>query len=184
MPSIFSIFYLTRRSLAILGMTTLLLTSAACNPTWNWRESRSSDAPVSVLLPAKPSSHARTVDLNGLEVTMNMTATEINGANFALGSAAIADPAKREQALQAMQTAMVRNINGTVRREQQVRLEGGVVATEIEAVGRIGKSDEPIVLAARFANSGQWVVQAIVVGPQKNVPREVIDIFLGSLVLR
>ena len=85
MPSIFSIFYLTRRSLAILGMTTLLLTSAACNPTWNWRESRSSDAPVSVLLPAKPSSHARTVDLNGLEVTMNMTATEINGANFALG---------------------------------------------------------------------------------------------------
>ena len=115
---------------------------------------------------------------------MNMTATEINGANFALGSAAVADPAKREQALQAMQTAMVRNINGTVRREQQVRLEGGVVATEIEAVGRIGKSDEPIVLAARFANSGQWVVQAIVVGPQKNVPREVIDIFLGSLVLR
>ena len=83
-----------------------------------------------------------------------------------------------------MQTAMVRNINGTVRREQQVRLEGGVVATEIEAVGRIGKSDEPIVLAARFANSGQWVVQAIVVGPQKNVPREVIDTFLGSLVLR
>jgi hypothetical protein len=171
MPSIFSIFYLTRRSLAILGIVALLLTSAACNPTWNWRESRSSDAPVSVLLPAKPSSHARTVDLNGLEVTMNMTATEINGASFALGSAAVADPAKREQALQAMQTAMVRNING-------------VVATEIEAIGRIGKSDEPIVLAARFANSGQWVVQAIVVGPQKNVPREVIDTFLGSLVLR
>ena len=146
----------------------LLLIAAACNPTWNWREVRSSDAPLTILLPAKPATFERSVDLNGLQVNMSMTAAEVHGASFAVGSVAVPDAAQRALALQAMQTAMVRNIGGTVRREQQVTLPGGIKALEIEAIGHTGNGSSPILLVARFVSSGQWAIQAIVVGPQKN----------------
>jgi hypothetical protein len=177
----FNISNLQRRSLVAVA---LLLAATACNPTWNWREVRSSDAPFSVLLPAKPATYERAIDLNGLQVTMSMTAAEVHGASFAIGSIAVPDALQREQALLAMQTAMVRNIGGTVRRQQQITLPGGLKALEIEAIGNVGNSSTPILLVARFISSGQWAIQAIVVGPQKNLPTEAIDTFLGSLKLR
>jgi hypothetical protein len=178
MHSSFTLF--RRNFIAII----LLLSVSACSPHWNWREIRSDDAPVSVLLPAKPSSHTGDIDLNGNKVTMFMTATEVNGVNFAMGSIAIDDPTKHADALLAMQTAMVRNINGEIRTQKTVKLEGGITANEIMASGRIGNANMPVLMAARFASKGKWLVQAVVVGPEKNMPQEVIETFLGSLILR
>lgn len=176
-----SLFSIRRRNFVAI---ILLLTLWACSPHWNWREVRSDDAPVSVLLPAKPTSHAGEIDLNGNKVTMYMTATEVNGINFAVGSISIEDPAKRADALQTMQTAMVRNINGKIRTQKQVKLEGGLAANEILVAGHIGNANMPVLMAARFASKGTWVVQAVAVGPEKNLPQEAIDTFLGSLILR
>jgi hypothetical protein len=161
----------------------LLLSAFACSPHWNWRVVRSEDAPVSILLPAKPTSHAGDIDLNGNKVKMYMTATEVNGLSFAIGSISIDDTAKHADALLAMQTAMIRNIKGEVRTQKPVKLEGNVVANEIVVSGRIGNANMPVLMAARFASKGTWVVQAVVVGPEKNLSGEVIDTFLGSLIL-
>lgn len=178
MHSLFSIRW--RNFVAII----LLLSLSACSPHWNWREVRSDDAPVSVMLPAKPSSHAGDIDLNGNKVTMVMTAAEVNGVNFAIGSISIDDPTKRADALLTMQAAMVRNINGKIRTQKQVKMEGGLAASEILVAGHIGNASMPVLMAARFASKGTWVVQAVAVGPEKNLPQEVIDTFLGSLILR
>jgi hypothetical protein len=45
---------------------------------------------------------------------MTMTAAEIDGVVFAVGSAQLADAAQAPAAIEAMQTAMVNNIGATV----------------------------------------------------------------------
>lgn len=172
---------LRRRTLAAAA---LLLMSAACNPTWNWREVQGKDAPYSVLFPGKPSTMARPVNLNGLAVNMSMTASETNDVTFAVGSAVVPDPAQQQAALLAMQVAMVRNISGEIRRQQTVKLAGDIVATEIEAIGHGRNTNETVLMVARFAISGERVYQAVAVGPQKNLPQEAIDTFFSSLALR
>jgi len=168
--------------LAALLLGAMLLVSA-CSPALNWREVRGTEAPFSVLLPAKPATHARGIDLNGLKVTMSMTAAEASGASFAVGAVKLADPAQHAAALAAMQTAMVRNIRGEIKRQQTVRLADGSSATEIEAAGRVGNHGQPVLLAARFASKGIWVVQAVAMGEPDKLSREAIETFLGSLAL-
>lgn len=166
-----------------LAVAALLLASAACNPTWNWREVQGNDAPYTVLFPGKPSTMARPVNLNGLTVSMSMTAAETNDVTFAVGSAVVPDPAQQQAALLAMQVAMVRNIGGEIRRQQAVKLVGGIAATEIEAIGHGRNAAETVLMVARFAISGERVYQAVAVGPQKNLPQEALDTFFGSLAL-
>ena len=166
-----------------LAVTALLLTSAACNPTWNWREVQGNDAPYSVLFPGKPSTMARPVNLNGLNVSMSMTAAETNEVTFAVGSVVVPDPVQQQAALLAMQVAMVRNIGGEIRRQQAVKLAGGISATEIEAIGHGRNATETVLMVARFAIKGERVYQAVAVGPQKNLPQEALDTFFSSLAL-
>jgi hypothetical protein len=93
----------------------ILFTSLACSPHWNWREVKSNDAPFTVLLPDKPASHSRNIVLNDMEVTMLMTAAEVDGVNFAVGSIQLPDKTKTEAALNAMQFALIKNIQAQVR---------------------------------------------------------------------
>jgi hypothetical protein len=166
-----------------VAVVAILVSSAACSPTWNWREVQGTDAPYSVLFPGKPSSMSRPIDLNGLKVNMSMTASEANDVTFAVGSAVVADPAQRQAALLAMQVAMVRNIGGEIRRQQAVQLAGGIAAVEIEAIGQGRNAAEKTLLVARFASNDNRVYQAVAVGPQKKLPQEAIDTFFSSLAL-
>ena len=159
----------------------LALALAACSPTLNWREVRGNDAPYVVLLPAKPTSFARPVDLGGIKVDMNMTAAEVDDVNFAVASAKIADPSQRQAALAAMQAAMLRNIGSTQHSEKAVTLNGGVPATEVVASGKAGNT--ALVLHARFVLHGEHVYQAIALGPQGKLSDETADTFLSSFVL-
>lgn len=166
-----------------LASVAILLSSAACSPTWNWREVQGTDAPYAVLFPGKPSSMTRPVDLNGLTVNMSMTASEANEVTFAVGSAVVADPAQRQAALLAMQIAMVRNISGEIRRQQAVQLAGSIPAIEIEAIGHGRNASEKVLLVARFASKDDRVYQAVAVGPQKKLSQDAIDTFFSSLTL-
>lgn len=161
-----------------LARKTLLLASLAwlqaCNPTYNWRETRGPDAPYVVLMPAKPSTHSRPIDLNGIKVTMTMTAAEVDGVTFAVGSAELPDAAQAGAALAAMKTAMVRNLGGTVKQERQLAAPAAPGTSEIEVAGQ-GR-----LMLARFAARERRVYQAVVVGKEKEVSREAADTFLAS----
>lgn len=178
-PALPSVFVTARRCLAL---SLLVLVLAACSPALNWREVHGSDAPYVVLLPAKPSSFTRPVRLGELQVEMSMTAAEVDDVNFAVASAKIADAAQRPAALAAMQAAMLRNIGSAQHSEKAVTLKGGIPATEVVATGRAGNS--AVTLHARFVMHGEYVYQAIALGPAARLSDETAETFLTSFVLR
>lgn len=161
---------LVRIALTTAGLALL----AACSPKYDWREVRGANAPFVVLLPAKPATQTRDINLDGLQVSMTMTAADVDGVSFAVGSAELGDATQAPRALAAMKTALVRNIGGTVSREQ-ASAAGVVPATiDIEASGN-GR-----LLLARFAAKDKRIYQAVVVGKQNAVSREAADTFLES----
>ena len=154
----------------------ILVALAACSPDFNWRQVHDSDAAFSALFPAKPSSHAREIDLDGIRTNMSMTAAEVNGVLFAVGSTALSGPALVPSALGAMKTAMVRNIGGTIASAKTV--PGPAPYDELVANG--SRNGRPVQLTARFAARGQRVYQAVVIGAPQDTPAEAIETFLSS----
>jgi hypothetical protein len=149
---------------------------SACSPRFDWRDYRSTEAPYSVLFPGKPATHTRTVDLDGHATAMTMTAAEVEGTVFAVGSAALTDEFQARHATASMRTAMVRNIGGTVSKEAE--RDGAV---EIEAHGANG--GRPLQLHGRFVARGNRAYQVIVMGPEKAIDAENIDTFIRSFKL-
>lgn len=167
-----------------LSAALLVAALAACSPALNWREIHGADAPFTVLLPAKPTSFTRSVDLGGIRVEMNMTAAEVDDVSFAVASARVEDANQRRAALSAMQAAMLRNIGSATHAEKTVMLKGGASATEVVASGSPGPTGKPaLALHARFAIHGDRVYQAIALGPRDKLTDETADTFLASFVL-
>jgi hypothetical protein len=176
MTRFFRIALLTATSLACLS--TLL----ACSPKLNWREVRGAGAPYSVMLPAKPSSQARPVNLDGRQVTMTMTATEVDGVTFAVGTAELPDAAAARAALASIKTALIRNINGTIRHEKSSPPGLTPMMIEIEASGQpdAATDHEPRLLTARFIAKERRVYQLVITGKESAVSQDAIDTFFQS----
>lgn len=165
-----------------LLLLTALSILAGCSPSLNWRQVQGVDAPFVVLLPAKPATLSRPIDLDGIAVTMSMTAAEVDGVTFAVGSIVLPDAALAPKALQAMKIALVRNINGSIQSERA----GTAGSVDIAATGTLGRSNQQARLLARFAARERRVYQAVVVGPASAVDAlgvDAADTFFTSLKL-
>ena len=171
------------RQFPLLALCVLMLFLTGCDPALNWREVRSDDARYTALFPAKPTSFERAVNLDGLQVMMNMTAAEADGVSFAVASAVIEDEGQRAKALTAMQTAMMRNIQGEVTEQKTVTVKGGSTAIQIHAAGKAGQAGTPLVLFARFVMHETRVFQVIALGPKDKLGAETADTFLSSFTL-
>lgn len=168
------------RLFALFLLCVLMPFMTGCDPALNWREVRSDDARYTALFPAKPTSFERAVNLDGLQVMMNMTAAEADGASFAVASAVIEDEGQRAKALIAMQTAMMRNIQGEVTEQKTVTVKGGATAIQIHATGKASQAGTPLVLFARFIMHETRVFQVIALGPKEKLGAEAADTFLSS----
>jgi hypothetical protein len=167
-------------------LVSTLLTISACTPQYDWREVRGSAAPYVAVFPAKPAALSRAVNLDGLPITMTLTAAEINGVSFAVGSAPLTDPSKASAALQAMKLALIRNIGGIAKAEKQMPMAGiPIPAIEVEALGKASANTkgQPRLLVARFVSKDKHIYQVLVTGPEKEVSREALDIFFSSFKL-
>lgn len=157
-----------------------LLALGACSPTYNWRESSDNGAHFVVLLPGKPASVTRQVDLDGPKVDMNMTAAEADGATFAVGTAELPDAAAASRALDAMAAALLGNIGG--KPQAAPTLPGGTESDDrtldLDARGVAG--GRPVRLVARLVARGKRVYQVLVVGRENAVTAENIETFFGS----
>jgi len=169
---------ITSPFLLILACIACAVLLSACSPKYDWREVRGSDAPYVVLLPTKPATHTRSIDLDGIPVTMTMTASDVDGVTFAVGSAVLPDAAQATQALNAMKTGLLRNIRGTIRQEKASATGAVPTFIEIEAGGA-----ESRLLLARFLAKENRIYQAVVIGKEKAVSREAAETFLGSFKL-
>ncbi len=165
------------------------LSLAACSPTFNWRDYSSQDAPFRVMFPDKPSSHTRSIDLNGLKVDMTMTAAQVNGSTFAVGTAEAPDAEQAEKALTAMKTALIKNIGATVQSEKtgvSSAVSGSAssrsAAIDIRASGM--QNGVPMTLVGHFESRNKRFYQVIVIGKQKDLSQENIDMFMSSFKLQ
>ncbi|MEN3275942.1 MAG: hypothetical protein V7631_1732 [Massilia sp.] len=157
---------------------------AACNPTYNWRDYSSPDAPYRVMFPAKPVTHTRPVDLNGMQVDMTMTAAEVEGVTFAVGTGLAPDPARAQAALGEMRSALVRNLGATVQSEAAAAPNGDQAAGGSIDVDVLGSANgQPMKLRGHFAAKGNRFYQVIVVGKEKAVAPEQADQFISSFKL-
>ena len=168
------------RLFALCALSVLMTWLASCDPALNWREVRSNDAGYTALFPAKPTSFERAVNLDGLQVMMNMTAAEADGVSFAVATAIIEDEGQRAKALIAMQTAMLRNIQGEIKEKKTVTVKGGATAIQMHATGQASQAGIPLVLFARFVMHERRVFQVIALGPKEKLGAETADTFLSS----
>ena len=165
---------LTKKNLLTIFLPFSLLFMSACSPQFNWREVRNNEAPFTILMPAKAESLSKKIQLADTSLDMIMTATEVDGLSFAVGSAKLADASKATDILAAMQNGMIRNIHGEI-------LEPAATANGVMKVqGHVGSGD--ISMAARFVTRGNWVYQIIIVGPQKKMTPDIIDTFMNSFI--
>jgi hypothetical protein len=161
----------------------LLLVSllAACSPKYNWRDYASPDAPYKVMFPAKPASFTRTIALDGMQVSMTMTAAEVDGATFAVGAAEAPDEARARAALPAMRQALLRNIGAGETQAAVLAGADGKAASEIDATG--STNGVPVRLIGHFEARGKRFYQVIVLGKANAVPPEQVEQFLTSFKL-
>ena len=160
------------KQLLVLPLAAALL--CGCSPTYNWRDYVSSDGGFRILFPAKPSTHTRGIDLGGIRVDMTMTAAEVEGTTFAVGTAVAPDPALAQATLPAMRQALLRNIGAAD--NAGAPLPGA--ALEVDAVGK--GNGGPVRLVGRFATKGARMYQVIVVGRPGAMPPEHTEQFLSS----
>lgn len=167
------------RNAAGTALACLLL---ACTPKFDWREVQGAGAPYSIMLPAKPASQTRPINLDGMQVIMTMTAAEAGGMTFAVGTAELPDATAAQKALAAMKTALVRNIGGTIRHERPVTANPAAAAIEIDALGTAGKAtdNQPRVLLARFIARDKRVYQLVATGGERAISQEAVDTFFTS----
>ncbi|WP_257561460.1 hypothetical protein [Janthinobacterium sp. 61] len=176
-------------SLALfLAMLATACTLAACSPKFDWRDYRSPDAQFTALFPGKPAVLTREIDLDGKKVSLTMTASEIDGNTFAIGSAVLDSAEQAQAALPAMQTALLKNINGTVRSEKTASAASSTAAgthqrtsLSIEASGT--QQGKPVLLVGRFVAQDKHIFQIIILGEERKLSRDTIDTFMDSVKL-
>lgn len=170
----------SRTGLLVLGISMSLLCSG-CSPKHDWREVRGSSEPYVGVLPGKPSKFERPVNLNGTTVNMKMTAADVSGVTYAIGSATMNDAAAAGKAITDMKNALVKNINGTVLRESAgTSNPAGISSIEVEARGNRPNDAQPVLLIGRFVAKDKYAYQVIVLGAEKAISREAVDTFLSS----
>lgn len=171
--------------LATLAAASVL---SACSPKFDWRDYRSPDAQFTALFPGKPAVLTREIDLDGKKVSLTMTASEVDGNTFAIGSAVLDSAEQARAALPAMQMALLKNINGNVRSEKSASAASSTAAgshqrssLSVEATGT--QQDKPVLLVGRFVAQDKRIFQIIILGEESKLSRDTIDTFMDSVKL-
>eukprot|EP01037_Dinobryon_pediforme_P031146 gene31146-35515_t len=152
---------------------------AGCSPQYNWREVHGDKLPFTVLMPDKPSVMSRRIDLNGTTVEMTMTAAEVDGITFAVGTIQMADPAQTPAALQTMRSALLNNINGKLQAES-VPGQQHVDENTLELVAEGSSGGRQLQLMARLQARDGRLYQVLIVGPRSQMKSENSVLFFTS----
>ena len=152
---------------------------AGCSSRYDWREVSPPQAPMKMMLPAKPAEMTRQINLNGLEVDMQMHGARAGGQMFTAAWVRLPQAAREEVpaadrpvlALKAMQEGMLNNISATTSDMQERTISlispggdkiGLAPARFVEAEGVA--RDEPIHMQAVFVSLGDNLFQFVVMG--------------------
>jgi hypothetical protein len=162
----------------LLSLFSLLAALSACSPPYNWREVHGDKLRFSVLLPAKPVSFSRQINLDGMVLEMTMTAAEVDSVSYAVGVAELDDAGQAPQALAAMRTALLNNIAGVT---QNAALPGRADgAVDVVATGVVHSRAQR--LMARLLARDKRIYQVLILGPANAITAERADMFFTSFM--
>jgi hypothetical protein len=161
---------------------------AACSPPFDWREVRGAQAPYVILMPAKPTSSTRDIDLGGGPISMTMSVARAEDISFSITSGKLAQPSAADATLLAMKSSLLKNTSAAVRNETASTAPDGTKLLALEGTFSIaapGSAARPgnapsALLAARFAARNGYVYQVVAYGPEKALSGQVLDTFFTS----
>lgn len=157
----------------------LALLLGGCYAEFDWREAVSAEGGFSVLLPARVRVESRPLSGIAGNPVMHLWSAKTADTVFGAGYADLA--AVDEAALAALREGLVRNLQGKIVSERDVRA-GTMAGREYIAEGSIGGA--PAVLRLRLLVSGARVYQLAAIGRAGAVPPEELDMFFESFKLR
>jgi hypothetical protein len=133
----------------------------------NWREVRVEGQGASMLLPCRPSSFARLVDLGDGPVKMTLQACDAGGATWALSWADVGDPARVPSALRALRQSAALNLSATPGDALPLRVPGATPQPENGRHALSGRAPDGRPLSGQIAvfSRGTVVYQATMLGP-------------------
>lgn len=164
--------------LALLGAL------AACSPALDWRELRPEGSGALLLMPCKPASQARRVELAGAQVEWTLHACQAMGMTWGFGFAELDDPARADAALRELQRSALAHIGAGGGDALPLRVDGvspQPAAVRLALQGRLPDGRPVQQQIALFAREAR-VYQASVVGPV--VLAEEAQTFFEGLSLR
>lgn len=167
----------------MLKLTLVVVTTAlisACSPKFDWREVHGTASPYTVLMPARPSELSREIQLNAQTVTMQMTATQIDGVNFAVGAVKMSDATNAQTTITVIKNALVQKMAGFITQEKTSLANTGGKITFNDEFSAVDKATVPTRMQGRLVARDAWVFQVLVVGPEKDINKEAAETFLTS----
>jgi len=156
-------------------LTAFVFCLTACTPAFNWREVRPEGLGFAVLLPDRPASLSREIELDGVPLTMTMTGARIDHSLFTVGTVQLPPTALEhaERAVAAMRAGMLRNIAAQRSDERAISLSvtdlSGRVSerqagVRLEASGTVNR--QAVRMTALFVARGPRLWQVVAIEPE------------------
>lgn len=157
---------------------------AGCTPELDWRELSVPDGRFAVLLPGKARRESRVLNIPAGALTMTMYSHSLKQGTMGVAytdypAAALTAEQGRAQ-LDAARDALLRNIHGGVRLEEDIGV-AGYPGRQVLAEGRAGAGGT--LLKARFVVVGSRLYQIAYIGARDSLPMAEVDMFLTSFKL-
>jgi len=161
----------------------LLSLTAACSPRYNWRDVHDDTSGCMILMPARPSELSRAVQLGQHQVIMHMHVAQIDGVNFAVGTAQMGNATEAQATIAIIKNALLQNLAGHLAHEKTAvaNIDGKITFNdEFDALKPVTAANPATRMLGRLAARGPWVFQLLVVGPEKDIDEEAAETFLNS----
>jgi hypothetical protein len=166
--------------LAALPMCLVLAALGACSPTLDWRETAAEGSGIVAMFPCRPDRHARTVELAGSKLKMEMLVCAAGGATYALSFVDVPEPARVNAALAELRAAALRNVQALAPNMTSANIGGmtpNAEAVRVAASGRLPDGAGVQVHAVFFAK-GLRVYQGSIIGARPGA--EASETFLSG----
>jgi hypothetical protein len=138
--------------------------TAACSPTFNWREVRAEPTPLRALLPCKPEKASRQVPMAGRPVELQVLGCEAGGATFAVLHAELGQAGRGGEVLAQWQQATLANLRGTGSPATAFVPPGALALPQSQKVSASGRRADgsPVQSQAAYFTRGTQVFQAVI----------------------
>lgn len=158
--------------------------ATACTPSLDWRELRPDGGALVSMFPCRPQQHARTTELAGMRLHMQLHVCTSGDATWAIAVLDVAQPDQVSPALQALRSAAVANFSATMIRTSPLQVPGMTpnANAAMESLQGVSPQGAPIQATAAFFARGLRVYQATVFGPQLSA--ETTAMFFSGLRLQ